>query len=283
MFNTSNDFIRLQLPKIKRRYKVNVKGEMRMGGFSNKTNVQTEWILAIQQIYNDNSVLFELINYDSDVIESQNNGFKELSIVANQFKKATREVVGVINKNGKLLEIINIDYIKERWEIVKNEIITFCGQTTDIENFFKIENEKFATAEVLTEFVNQLEFFKVYFNELYGRKIPDSEWRKSQNLFKTNFLEYEVKYNKFEDISNNQLKLKFSSTDFDINKKWIEKSYGGFQHIVNIEYCEPKFKIEGDYIFDQRTGLINEATFSWDEYVSGTLHVKTEYQIQSVK
>jgi len=282
MFGSDKDFIKLQMPKIRRKYKVNIIGEMRMGGFSNKTNVQTEWVLTIQQIYNDNSVLFELMNYDSDVLESKNQGFKELSIVANQFKKATREVVGVIDKNGKLLRLINIDYIKERWEVIKNEIITFCGQTTDIEDFFKIENRKFATDDVLTEFVKQLEFFQIYFNGLYGKKIPTSEWRKSQNIFKTNDLEYKVEYIKSENSVVNQSRIQFNSIDYDISKKWIEKSYGNFKHMANIEQCEPKFNIQGDYIFDKRTGLINEATFLWDENVSSTLHVKTEYQVKSV-
>lgn len=282
MFGKNNNIIKLQVPKVRRKYKVNLKGDITFGSFTNTTEAETEWILSVREIYNDNSAMIELISFDTEVLNSKNEGFRELSIIANQFKKLSQEVVCIINKEGKIVKLINLDYIRERWNRLKNEMITVGGEMTDIEIFFKINNENFSSDQVLTELVNQLEFFKLYFNGLYGTKIPNGEWRKSENAFKTNTLEYEVNYNITEDQSLNQLRVQFKSCDYFINKKWIEKTYGGFPQFVNLDFCDPKYNIEGNYLFDKRTGLLNEATFIWEEFASHLLKAKTEYQITKI-
>ena len=283
MFNfIKEDDIRIVYPNIKRRYKVIILGDMTMGAFSNRTKVETEWILSIQQIYNDSSVMLELITFDSDVVESSNEAFKELSVAANQFKKVTQEVVCVVKKDGNLLHLINTEQIKEKWNRVKNEIMTFNGMTTDLEDFLKVNNERFSSDDVLKELTNQLEFFKVYFNGLYGTHIPMYGWRQSENAFKTNTLDYEVEYTKSEDKQLNKLRVEFKSIDYKIGKRWIETAYKGFPLLVDTNTCKPEFNIEGNYLFDKKTGLIDDAIFIWEENVSDTLKLKTEYQISTI-
>lgn len=122
-------------PGLQRHYKVLVNGEIVMGGVSNKTSVETEWILTVLAVDSEQNAKIELITLDTHVLEATNEAFRELSIIANQLKKVTQTLVCTIDKRGKVLRVINSAQIADRWNQLKSEIVSMCGRTGDMTDF----------------------------------------------------------------------------------------------------------------------------------------------------
>lgn len=263
-------------PGLQRHYKVLVNGEIVMGGVSNKTSVETEWILTVLAVDSEQNAKIELITLDTHVLEATNEAFRELSIIANQLKKVTQTLVCTIDKRGKVLRVINSAQIADRWNQLKSEIVSMCGRTGDMTDFFNINEKLFNDQEILKQYVGQLEFFKLYFNDLYGRKLSSYEPRKTENAFKTSFLSYDMFLDHDED--SRLSRIRFKGVNFSTYKKWLSEAYGQFP-FVDVQKITPQFTIEGEYLMEKENGLLKKAKLLWKEDVSKELRSHTEYII----
>ncbi|AFJ09498.1 hypothetical protein [Prevotella intermedia] len=263
-------------PGLQRHYKVLVNGEIVMGGVSNKTSVETEWILTVLAVDSEQNAKIELITLDTHVLEATNEAFRELSIIANQLKKVTQTLVCTIDKRGKVLRVINSAQIADRWNQLKSEIVSMCGRTGDMTDFFNINEKLFNDQEILKLYVGQLEFFKLYFNDLYGRKLSSYEPRKTENAFKTSFLSYDMFLDHDED--SRLSRIRFKGVNFSTYKKWLSEAYGQFP-FVDVQKITPQFTIEGEYLMEKENGLLKKAKLLWEEDVSKELRSHTEYII----
>lgn len=272
----SSTEIYISKPQIQRRYHIAINGDMLMGGVANRTKVETECLLNVLGIDSNKCAKIELITLDTNVIETGNQAFRELSVIANQLKKVTQDIVCVIDKEGKVLQIINIEQIKGKWEQLKGEMVSICGCSGELTDFFNVNEKLFSEEETLRHYVGEMEFFKIYFNGLYGHRIRDKEHRETDNAFKTN----KVPYNLYFDIDEdeNLIRVRFEGDDFHINHDWLHKAYGQMP-FVDLRNMKPEFAIQGDYVIEKATGLIKRAKFVWDENVSKELRLCTEYVI----
>ena len=272
----SSTEIYISKPQIQRRYHIAINGDMLMGGVANRTKVETECLLNVLEIDDNKRATIELITLDTDVIDTGNQAFRELSVIANQLKKVTQDIVCVIDKEGKVLQVINTEQIRGKWEHLKGEMVSICGRTGELTDFFNVNEKLFSEEETLRRYVGEMEFFKIYFNGLYGHRIRDKEHRETDNAFKTN----KVPYNLYFDIDEdeNLIRVRFEGDDFHINHDWLQKAYGQMP-FVDLRNMKPEFAIQGDYVIEKATGLIKHAKFVWDENVSKELRLRTEYVI----
>ena len=249
---------------------------MLMGGVVNNTKVETECLLNVLEIDDNKRATIELITLDTDVIDTGNQAFRELSVIANQLKKVTQDIICVIDKEGKILQVVNTEQIKRKWEQLKGEMVSICGRTGELTDFFNVNEKLFSEEETLRHYVGEMEFFKIYFNGLYGHRIRDKEHRETDNAFKTN----KVPYNLYFDIDEdeNLIRVRFEGDDFHINHDWLQKAYGQMP-FVDLRNMKPEFAIQGDYVIEKATGLIKGAKFVWDENTSKELRLRTEYII----
>jgi len=272
----SSTEIYISKPQIQRRYHIAINGDMLMGGVANRTKVETECLLNVLEIDDNKRATIELITLDTDVIDTGNQAFRELSVIANQLKKVTQDIICVIDKEGKVLQVVNTEQIKRKWEQLKGEMVSICGRTGELTDFFNVNEKLFSEEETLRRYVGEMEFFKIYFNGLYGHRIRDKEHRETDNAFKTN----KVPYNLYFDIDEdeNLIRVRFEGDDFHINHDWLQKAYGQMP-FVDLRNMKPEFAIQGDYVIEKATGLIKGAKFVWDENVSKELRLRTEYVI----
>ena len=272
----SSTEIYISKPQIQRRYRIAINGDILMGGGENNTKVETECLLNVLGIDSNKCATIELITLDTDVVETGNQAFRELSVIANQLKKVTQDIVCVIDKEGKVLQVINTEQIRGKWEHLKGEMVSICGRSGELTDFFNVNEKLFSEEETLRHYVGEMEFFKIYFNGLYGHRIRDEEHRKTDNAFKTN----KVPYNLYFDIDEdeNLIRVRFEGDDFHINHDWLQKAYGHMP-FVDLQNMKPEFAIQGDYVIEKATGLIKHAKFVWDENVSKELRLRTEYVI----
>ena len=272
----SSTEIYISKPQIQRRYHIAINGDMLMGGVANRTKVETECLLNVLEIDDNKRATIELITLDTDVIDTGNQAFRELSVIANQLKKVTQDIICGSDKEGKILQVVNTEQIKRKWEQLKGEMVSICGRTGELTDFFNVNEKLFSEEETLRHYVGEMEFFKIYFNGLYGHRIRDKEHRETDNAFKTN----KVPYNLYFDIDEdeNLIRVRFEGDDFHINHDWLQKAYGQMP-FVDLRNMKPEFAIQGDYVIEKATGLIKGAKFVWDENISKELRLRTEYII----
>ena len=269
----SSTEIYISKPQLQRRYHIAINGGMLMGGVENNTKVETECLLNVLEIDSNKCATIELITLDTDVIETGNQAFRELSVIANQLKKVTQDIVCVIDKEGKVLRVVNTEQIKRKWGQLKSEMVSICGRSGELTDFFNINEKLFCDQDTLKQYVGEMEFFKIHFNGLYGHQIRNKEHRETDNTFKTNKISYNLYFDNDELI-----RIRFEGRDFEINHDWLQKSYGQMP-FVDLRNMKPEFTIQGDYLIEKTTGLIKGAKFVWDENISKELHLRTEYII----
>ena len=272
----SSTEIYISKPQIQRRYDIAINGDMLMGGVENNTKVETECLLNVLEIGSNKCATIELITLDTDVIETGNQAFRELSVIANQLKKVTQDIVCVIDKEGKVLRVVNTEQIKRKWGQLKSEMVSICGRSGELTDFFNINEKLFCDQNTLKQYVGEMEFFKIHFNGLYGHQIRNKEHRETDNTFKTNKISYNLYFDNDED--DELIRIRFEGRDFEINHDWLQKSYGQMP-FVDLRNMKPEFTIQGDYLIEKTTGLIKGAKFVWDENISKELHLRTEYII----
>jgi hypothetical protein len=272
----SSTEIYISKPQLQRRYHIAINGGMLMGGVENNTKVETECLLNVLEIDSNKCATIELITLDTDVIETGNQAFRELSVIANQLKKVTQDIVCVIDKEGKVLRVVNTEQIKRKWGQLKSEMVSICGRSGELTDFFNINEKLFCDQDTLKQYVGEMEFFKIHFNGLYGHQIRNKEHRETDNTFKTNKISYNLYFDNDED--DELIRIRFEGRDFEINHDWLQKSYGQMP-FVDLRNMKPEFTIQGDYLIEKTTGLIKGAKFVWDENISKELHLRTEYII----
>lgn len=272
----SSTEIYISKPQLQRRYHIAINGGMLMGGVENNTKVETECLLNVLEIGSNKCATIELITLDTDVIETGNQAFRELSVIANQLKKVTQDIVCVIDKEGKVLRVVNTEQIKRKWGQLKSEMVSICGRSGELTDFFNINEKLFCDQDTLKQYVGEMEFFKIHFNGLYGHQIRNKEHRETDNTFKTNKISYNLYFDNDED--DELIRIRFEGRDFEINHDWLQKSYGQMP-FVDLRNMKPEFTIQGDYLIEKTTGLIKGAKFVWDENISKELHLRTEYII----
>ena len=272
----SSTEIYISKPQIQRRYHIAINGDMLMGGVENNTKVETECLLNVLEIGSNKCATIELITLDTDVIETGNQAFRELSVIANQLKKVTQDIVCVIDKEGKVLRVVNTEQIKRKWGQLKSEMVSICGRSGELTDFFNINEKLFCDQDTLKQYVGEMEFFKIHFNGLYGHQIRNKEQRETDNTVKTNKISYNLYFDNDED--DELIRIRFEGRDFEINHDWLQKSYGQMP-FVDLRNMKPEFTIQGDYLIEKTTGLIKGAKFVWDENISKELHLRTEYII----
>ena len=272
----SSTEIYISKPQIQRRYHIAINGDMLMGGVENNTKVETECLLNVLEIGSNKCATIELITLDTDVIETGNQAFRELSVIANPLKKVTQDIVCVIDKEGKVLRVVNTEQIKRKWGQLKSEMVSICGRSGELTDFFNINEKLFCDQDTLKQYVGEMEFFKIHFNGLYGHQIRNKEHRETDNTFKTNKISYNLYFDNDED--DELIRIRFEGRDFEINHDWLQKSYGQMP-FVDLRNMKPEFTIQGDYLIEKTTGLIKGAKFVWDENISKELHLRTEYII----
>lgn len=272
----SSTEIYISKPQIQRRYHIAINGDMLMGGVENNTKVETECLLNVLEIGSNKCATIELITLDTDVIETGNQAFRELSVIANQLKKVTQDIVCVIDKEGKVLRVVNTEQIKRKCGQLKSEMVSICGRSGELTDFFNINEKLFCDQDTLKQYVGEMEFFKIHFNGLYGHQIRNKEHRETDNTFKTNKISYNLYFDNDED--DELIRIRFEGRDFEINHDWLQKSYGQMP-FVDLRNMKPEFTIQGDYLIEKTTGLIKGAKFVWDENISKELHLRTEYII----
>jgi hypothetical protein len=189
-----------------------------------------------------------------------------------------------VDNTGKVLQILNIDLIRKKWDQTKAEIADLQETNPAIKNIISLNDELFITPEKMVLAVQNNEFFMIYFHHFYGLPLPattksyaqrtvlntaDLSWRFSvtdvSERYDTGDLYVEV-----EGIVN-------TST----GGSWAKDAYKHFSHL-DLASLKPDFEERGVYRFDKNSGMLVSADLLKKEMVHPQLlHATISYYITS--
>lgn len=268
-----------------KKYKFTLEGEMKLNVMLSQTKTETSWLLQCKDI-SDDGYIFDLLSYDTVLKECNSDGFKELFLITNQFKKLYDEIKFQTDKEGKLLRVLNPEKLTEKWQRLKAETIQYFGDETTIDKFFAVNDEEFAKQDFLNKLINEVEFFMFYLQLAgYGKKF--NSWAtgeiKKDNAFRTGVIIWDLSFSgKNEIIPGSPLGKVVTKGSFGPNKKWLEKAYGEIP-FIKLEELEPQFTIEGNYTFYNKSGWLKSASIELNEVVhKNLLYHKMKYIIEEI-
>lgn len=259
------------------KYKITLVGELQINSMNTTSKVENNLIFHLKNIFDDGEILLNLISYDKEMISCNNQGFKEMFLVTRQLEKLYDEFEAVINQSGEIIEIKNLDFLQQKWKKIKNELVTYFNEGTDIESFFKLNDETMNNQSFWKQMLNEQEFFFLFFDLAnYGHSFQRRKQIKRDNAFRSNQINWQMDY---EAKTNSDGITMSVNGFFKPDNKWLDQAYGKMPFLTGIPFT-PNFKIEGEYKFDPVTGFIKEAYVNLEETVnSSLLYHKLKFQI----
>jgi hypothetical protein len=259
------------------KYLLTITSNMNLSGFSSDNVVEIRWLVRLKEII-ENGYVFELITTDHTMVKSDNSGYIEIHKLVQQMNKALHEIVFTVDKQGVLLKINNLDQIRARWNSVKSEVLEYNKSNTSLVDLFKIQDEIFEKQESLEDMVRAMEFFDIYFNEIYGRDFFSRTKRNIHNIFRSGEIPFILKYD------NNKINDHFSEVTLEgipniLSETHIKDLYSGFP-FVDIDNVKPIYTYKGHYVIDETNGFIENCEINFSEYVNDKLSSEIHYKLK---
>jgi len=266
------------LLKASKKYLLTIQSKLNIGGFISETEVEIRWLLNLKEI-TDAGYVFELITLDNIISKDDNSGFSEIHALVRQIQKALNEIKFRIDRRGNLLQVINIDDIKERWSSVKRQAFDFNREATNLSKVFSLHDEVFEHQGGIEKMVNALEFFDIYLGNLYGRKFPFNKVIERPNLFRTQDIQFDL-YGSEQRHSSTLAEVTLKSTPTPLSQSQLKRAYGNFP-FVQIERLAPHLSFSAKYQLNLVSGFLEQGEICYVEEVSDKLGGTIIYKFKS--
>jgi hypothetical protein len=260
------DIIAFKQPFIDK-YTLSIKSNIRAGGMPIKTEAIIRWEVKVKSI-DENSIVFELLKLDDLLVDDGGNRIvKSVAEVSQLFSNMFKEVEVILNENYHIVKLLNPNIIKKKWEWTRKDISRLKDQEKILAHVINVNDEQFSNNQNMIEAIEQGEFFKFYFHQLYGHKENSiSKVVKKKNYANTTYMDWSfgnTKLSENDHYTDYKLKGYLETT---INKDWIKKAYKDFSHL-KLDELKPVFEEEGKYRINKKTGQLIHASLTTKEIV----------------
>ncbi len=178
----SNKALKFLKEGIAQKYTMTIRSEIQMGSILSKTVTECRWALNVLDI-TDGGYELELLTLDNVMLETNNPSLKDIATMNNVFGQMYNELRFTVNRKGELLQVKNIEQLRKRWKHVRTELYEVQGRFTSIEEVLKLNDEVFANEKQLFDVIKATEFFELYFNGIYGKVLPSTEYITKKSRF----------------------------------------------------------------------------------------------------
>jgi hypothetical protein len=258
---------------------------IKSGYFDMQTKTKTRWALRVIAIAENGDAEIELLTLEHLMVDTNNENLQDIITLNQVFSRMYSELHIIINIQGEVVRIINLEQIKNKWEETKIQLLKIQQQDSALLQVLTINDEIFASVDKIKIAIENNEFFKHYFGKIYGSKLPvprktitqknvlqtaDTEW-----LFKFSYRpEFDVEY--LENII-----IKYHGEAVTHQTDWKIKAYGHLPDI-DIKKLEPIVTEEGSYRSNFKSGKLHLAETKLTEIaLPGIIEASIEYRIES--
>jgi hypothetical protein len=248
-----------------------------------KMNSQTQirWDLNVIKV-EESFIEMRLVLLDHVLLKANNPLIKEISKLTSTFSRMYNELHLVIDHKGNILEVLNLSSILAKWGQTKFELSEIANGAPEIKDIIILNDSIFLNKNNLITNLQKSEFFMLYFNSIFGNKLPYHNVNFIMpNFLNTANLNWEKKIT-CKETKSNMADLEIITTPLFVQKDYNERAYSQFKNKMDIKKIIPSLLETGSYAIDIDSGKVFEATLKREEVADEqNLYSKLEYKFMS--
>ncbi|AZA53657.1 hypothetical protein [Chryseobacterium sp. G0201] len=245
---------------------------------------QLRWDFSVLKVEED-FVEVKIIMLDHILLEANNPLIKEIAALTNAFSRLYNELHLRINNDGKAIQVLNMDIIRSKWSQTKAEMEKIAENNPDIKNAIVLNDNIFQNQEKLIEGIQNNEFFLMYFNKIYGRKVPSGFKDNALNFFNSANVHwsFNLKNSTNPLLSSDEMIVELSGEpSILLNIGFYNRAYVQFANQIDTSKLQTSLNEDGIYRFDEITGRMIEASLTREEIADPeNLYTKLKYTFYS--
>ncbi len=272
MFSKKNNTIQISKP-FTERYTLLIETDMVAVNVVMKSKAKMRWEFKVNKVYKD-FIEVELLLLDNVILESNNPMVKDIAAMSQAFSRMYSELHLILDHSGKVLEVLNMDLILDKWAHTKKEMEAVIEHSPEAKDVIILNDSIFQDKEKVKIAIESSEFFLVYFQYVYGKKIPYTVKDQIHNNFlNTASLQWKYTVSQKQDTSSGP-----SLTEIDVvgapygtlSKGWHKKAYGTFSQVMDVSKIETELSKTANYQVENSTGKIKKMTLEHQEIADTT-------------
>jgi hypothetical protein len=265
--NDDDRVIRFRQP-FSEKYTLTITTDIQAGYFPIQTKAQIRWALRVINVNDYGHAEIELITIENRLIDTNNPNLNDLAALNQAFARMYSEIQVILDPRGKLLEVVNLPVILNKWEQTKSEMLSIEKEAPVLQEIIQLNDDIFAKPEKVKLAIEHNEFFNIYFHLIYGEELPAAGLlRRHRNLFNSADVSWRYAAEAFPDSTDDGL-----FTDVEIRgtptgvmtEEWINEAYGKFE-ITGLPQLNPRLMEKGNYRFETASGKLLKATLVKEE------------------
>jgi len=245
-----------------------------------KSKTQARYDFSVLNV-KENAMECRLIQLDLFVDEANNDLVKEISQVTAAFNRMFSELHLKLNKQGEILDVLNMDLILSKWEQTKIEMQKAAGVNKDVKQLIIINDNLFAQPEKIKIAIKANEFMQIYFGKIFGKNIPAEVTETGTNLFNTANVDWRFSINNiYETNKLNVIKIKSEAEPkHSLSSKFCNTAYQQFSEHIDLSKLSVDLTQQSNYQINYDTGKVMQSQTIKIEKVHPKLYMKISYTL----
>lgn len=220
---------------------------------------------------NEDYIECRLIQLDINIKESNSDLIKEIGQVTAAFNRMFNELHLRLTHQGKVIEILNIDLILDKWRETKVDMEKAAAGNPDVGKLISLNDSVFTNTEKIKTAIQSNEFFACYFGYAYGVYFPSTKRIVGANIFNTANLEWNFLTECNSRVTNEHLQTVVVTTKANprlpLNEGFCNAAYHQFKDQILVQPSNIKIlQVEEKYI-EFQTGKLQKSYIQKTEEV----------------
>jgi hypothetical protein len=230
--------------------------------FDMQTTTKTRWAFRVHRVEENGDAEIELFTIEHLLVKTNNENLNDIISLNQVFSRMYSEIRVIIDVFGKIIRVINLQQIKDKWEDTKIQLLKIQEQEPALMALITINDEIFCSNDKIKLAIENNEFFIHYFGKIYGKTLPiDRKMMVQKNVLQTADAEWVFNFNhspKLDNIHLENIIIEFNALAATHQNSWKKAAYG---HLPNIDTqnLNPKMTQDGVYSCNFKTGKLHFA------------------------
>jgi hypothetical protein len=265
------------------KYRLIIDSDNKGVSVSMQSKAQVRWNFRVIAIDGDRTEI-ELLLLDHSLLDANNPLIKDLAQISQVFGKMYSELHLIIDSQGKVLDILNLALIQEKWARTRSEMEAIIKEHPEIKDVILINDATYQDPEKIKKAIQESEFFMLYFYHLFGAPIPTKQKEiKTTNFLRTAFVDWKFSWfiNLEIPVEDGETLITLEAKPVELTEQWYQEAYKQFAEMINIRQLRTDMAENGNFRYDKRTGKLLEAKLFRTEIADKELFSKTTYTLMT--
>ncbi len=245
------------------RYTLFIDSNMMAANVTMNSKTRMRWEFTVHRVAKD-YLEISLLQLENTLIENDNPMIQDISSMSQAFGKMYSELHLIIDHEGKVLEVLNMDLILDKWAITKNEMEKAIEHSPEAKDILILNDEIFKDKEKVKSAIGANDFLNLYFPYAYGKSLPYTNGDiVTNNFLNSNTLQWKTKVTvkEIENAKGAVYKVDaIAKPQGILTRSWHQKAYKNFEKVLDIKKLEADIFKESNYTIAITTGRLLEVS-----------------------